>query len=109
MEAALEGRLPKLLELPQVKGDLQVHSTYSDGQNTLEELWEAAKTMGYRYLAVTDHSPAVRVAGGPSPEEALKRVGEIRRFNETHGPPTSSPGPRWTSTPTGPWTTRTGS
>lgn len=109
VEAALEGRLPKLLELPQVKGDLQVHSTYSDGQNTLEELWEAAKTMGYRYLAVTDHSPAVRVAGGPSPEEALKRVGEIRRFNETHGPPTSSPGPRWTSTPTGPWTTRTGS
>jgi len=87
VEAALEGRLPKLLELPQVKGDLQVHSTYSDGQNTLEELWEAAKTMGYRYLAVTDHSPAVRVAGGPSPEEALKRVGEIRRFNETHGPP----------------------
>ncbi|BCP66300.1 DNA polymerase/3'-5' exonuclease PolX [Thermus thermophilus] len=87
VEAALEGRLPKLLELPQVKGDLQVHSTYSDGQNTLEELWEAAKTMGYRYLAVTDHSPAVRVAGGPSPEEALKRVEEIRRFNETHGPP----------------------
>ena len=87
VEAALEGRLPKLLELPQVKGDLQVHSTYSDGQNTLEELWEAAKTMGYRYLAVTDHSPAVRVAGGPSPEEVLKRGEEIRRFNETHGPP----------------------
>ncbi|GAB5601698.1 DNA polymerase/3'-5' exonuclease PolX [Thermus sp. FJN-A] len=87
IEAALEGRLPKLLELSQIKGDLQVHSTYSDGQNTLEELWQAAKALGYRYLGVTDHSPAVRVAGGPSPEEALKRVEEIRRFNETHGPP----------------------
>ncbi len=87
IEAALSGRLPRLLELSQIKGDLQVHSTYSDGQNTLEELWEAARALGYRYLGVTDHSPAVRVAGGPSPEEALKRVEEIRRFNETHGPP----------------------
>jgi len=87
IEAALEGRLPRLLELSEVKGDLQVHSTYSDGQNSLEELWQAAKSLGYEYLGVTDHSPAVRVAGGPSPEEALKRIEAIRRFNETHGPP----------------------
>lgn len=87
IEAALEGRLPRLLELSQVRGDLQVHSTYSDGQNSLEELWQAAKSLGYEYLGVTDHSPAVRVAGGPSPEEALKRIEAIRRFNETHGPP----------------------
>lgn len=87
IEAALAGRLPRLLEISEIKGDLQVHSTYSDGQNTLEELWEAAKALGYQYLGVTDHSPAVRVAGGPSPEEALKRVEAIRRFNETHGPP----------------------
>jgi len=87
IEAALEGRLPNLLELSQVKGDLQVHSTYSDGQNSLKELWEAARALGYGYLGVTDHSPAVRVAGGPSPEEALKRIEVIRRFNESHGPP----------------------
>lgn len=87
VEAALEGRLPRLLELSQIRGDLQVHSTYSDGQNTLEELWRAAKALGYQYLGVTDHSPAVRVAGGPSPEEALRRVEAIRRFNETHAPP----------------------
>lgn len=87
VEAALEGRLPKLLALKDVRGDLQVHSTYSDGKNTLEELWQVAKALGYEYLAVTDHSPAVRVAGGPSPEEALKRIEAIRRFNETHGPP----------------------
>ncbi|WP_337845083.1 DNA polymerase/3'-5' exonuclease PolX [Thermus sp.] len=87
VEAALGGRLPELLSLKDVRGDLQVHSTYSDGKNTLEELWQAAKALEYEYLAVTDHSPAVRVAGGPSPEEALKRIEAIRRFNETHGPP----------------------
>jgi DNA polymerase (family 10) len=87
IEAAQRGALPQLLELSQVKGDLQVHSTYSDGQNTLEELWQAARELGYEYLAVTDHSPAVRVAGGPSAEEALKRIEAIRRFNEAHGPP----------------------
>ncbi|AFV76543.1 DNA polymerase IV (family X) [Thermus oshimai JL-2] len=87
VEAALKGELPVLLALEDIRGDLQVHSTYSDGKNTLEELWRAAKALGYEYLAVTDHSPAVRVAGGPSPEAALKRIEAIRRFNETHGPP----------------------
>ncbi|WP_460412210.1 PHP domain-containing protein, partial [Thermus oshimai] len=87
VEAALKGELPVLLAPEDIRGDLQVHSTYSDGKNTLEELWRAAKALGYEYLAVTDHSPAVRVAGGPSPEEALKRIEAIRRFNETHAPP----------------------
>lgn len=87
IEAAQRGELPQLLELSHIKGDLQVHSTYSDGKNSLEELWQAAKALGYQYLGVTDHSPAVRVAGGPSPEEALRRIEAIRRFNETHGPP----------------------
>ncbi|GAA6735802.1 DNA polymerase/3'-5' exonuclease PolX [Thermus oshimai] len=87
VEAALKGELPVLLAPEDIRGDLQVHSTYSDGKNTLEELWRAAKALGYEYLAVTDHSPAVRVAGGPSPEAALKRIEAIRRFNETHGPP----------------------
>ncbi|MEJ5336651.1 MAG: DNA polymerase/3'-5' exonuclease PolX [Thermus sp.] len=87
VEAALKGGLPVLLAPEDIRGDLQVHSTYSDGKNTLEELWRAAKALGYEYLAVTDHSPAVRVAGGPSPEEALKRIEAIRRFNETHAPP----------------------
>ncbi len=87
VEAALKGELPVLLAPEDIRGDLQVHSTYSDGKNTLEELWRAAKALGYEYLAVTDHSPAVRVAGGPSPEAALKRIEAIRRFNETHAPP----------------------
>ncbi len=87
VEAALRGELPKLLSLEEVRGDLQVHSTYSDGRHGLEALWAAAKALGYEYLAITDHSPAVRVAGGVSPEEALKRIEAIRAFNETHAPP----------------------
>lgn len=85
IEAALEGRLPRLVQLSEIKGDLQVHSTWSDGQNTLEELYQAAKALGYEYLAVTDHSPAVRVAGGVGPEEALARIRAIRAFNERTG------------------------
>ncbi len=87
VDLALRGLLPPLIPFGGIRGDLQTHSTYSDGRSTLEELWQAAKALGYEYLAVTDHSPAVRVAGGPSPEEALRRLQAIRRFNELHGPP----------------------
>ncbi|MGQ9754030.1 MAG: DNA polymerase/3'-5' exonuclease PolX [Thermaceae bacterium] len=85
VEAALEGRLPRLLELSEIRGDLQVHSNWSDGKNTLEELYKAAQGLGYEYLAITDHSPAVRVAGGVGPEEALERIRAIRAFNEKTG------------------------
>uniref|UniRef100_UPI0025F5744C PHP domain-containing protein n=1 Tax=Oceanithermus sp. TaxID=2268145 RepID=UPI0025F5744C len=82
IEAAQKGELPKLVELEHVRGDLQVHSTWSDGKATLEELAQAAAEHGYEYLAVTDHSPAVRVAGGVPPEKVPKRVAAIRRLNE---------------------------
>ncbi len=82
IEAAQKGELPKLVELEHVKGDLQVHSTWSDGKATLQELAQAAAEYGYEYLAVTDHSPAVRVAGGVPPEKVPKRVAAIRRLNE---------------------------
>lgn len=85
VEAALKGALPRLVQLSEIRGDLQVHSTWSDGKNTLEELYQAAKALGYEYLAVTDHSPAVRVAGGVGPEEALERIRAIRAFNERTG------------------------
>ncbi|MER3425846.1 MAG: DNA polymerase/3'-5' exonuclease PolX [Thermoleophilia bacterium] len=85
IEAALKGRLPRLVQLSEVRGDLQVHSTWSDGKNTVEELYQAARALGYEYLAVTDHSPAVRVAGGVGPEEALERIRAIRAWNEQTG------------------------
>jgi DNA polymerase (family 10) len=64
LEAAAAGTLPKLLTLDAIRGDLQSHTTDSDGRDTLREMAEAAEALGYEYLAITDHSPAVRVVGG---------------------------------------------
>jgi DNA polymerase (family 10) len=64
IEAAERGELPKLVSLEDIRGDLQTHTTDSDGRDSLDAMAAAAETMGYEYLAVTDHSPAVRVAGG---------------------------------------------
>jgi len=64
IEAAEKHKLPKLLELKDVKGDLQMHTTASDGKNTIEEMAEAARKLGHEYIAITDHSKAVTVANG---------------------------------------------
>lgn len=64
IEAARAGRLPRLLTLADVRGDLQCHTTASDGRDTLEAMAAAARALGREYLAVTDHTPAVRVARG---------------------------------------------
>ena len=62
--AAEAGTLPKLVRREDLRGDLQCHTTDSDGRDTLAAMAEAAEALGYEYLAVTDHTPAVRVAGG---------------------------------------------
>jgi len=85
IEAAQKGELPRLVELEHVKGDLQVHSTWSDGKASPEELAAAAAERGYEYLGLTDHSPAVWVAGGVPPEKVPERVAAIRRLNEENG------------------------
>jgi len=77
VEAARDGRLPKLLEGEDIRGDLQMHSTWSDGKNTLREMVEACRDRGYEYLAITDHSRAVTVAGGLQPEEVREQWKEI--------------------------------
>ncbi len=82
VEAAASGRLPKLVELKDIKGDLQMHSKYSDGKNTLSEMIEACGRCGYQYMALTDHSQAVRVAGGLKPEEFKKQFKEIDRLQK---------------------------
>jgi DNA polymerase (family 10) len=64
IEAAAAGTLPKLLTLGAIRGDLQCHTTDSDGRDSLADMAAAAESSGYEYLAVTDHSPAVRVVGG---------------------------------------------
>lgn len=64
VQAARDGALPRLLELAEIRGDLHVHTTASDGKNTLREMVEACAARGYAYVAITDHTRTVRVAGG---------------------------------------------
>lgn len=82
IEAAQKGKLPKLIELKDIKGDLQMHSTWSDGRNKIEEMAEYAKKLGYEYIAITDHSKAVRIAGGLTEEDVLKQIKEIDKINK---------------------------
>ncbi|HBO97244.1 MAG TPA: DNA polymerase/3'-5' exonuclease PolX [Candidatus Omnitrophica bacterium] len=74
-------RFPALVELKDIQGDLHVHSTWSDGHNTIAQMAEAARAKGYKYLAVSDHSPRLRVAGGVSPEDLKKKKKEIDALN----------------------------
>jgi DNA polymerase (family 10) len=64
--AAREGRLPHLVDLEDIRGDLQMHTDATDGKNSLAEMVAAAAARGYEYIAITDHTHAVRVAGGLS-------------------------------------------
>ena len=64
LEAARAGRLPALLELSDIRGDLQMHTTASDGVNTLETMAEAAQALGREYIAFTDHTPALKMIQG---------------------------------------------
>ena len=82
VEAGASGSLPKLVELKDIKGDLQMHTKYSDGQNTLSEMIEGCARYGYQYMALTDHSQAVRVAGGLKPDEFKKQFKEIDRLQK---------------------------
>lgn len=81
-EAADEGRLPKLVEPGDIKGDLHIHTVATDGRNTAREMALAAKKLGYGYIAVTDHSKAVRIAGGLDDEELAAYIKLVRKANK---------------------------
>lgn len=85
IEAAMEHRLPQLIERKDIKGDLHVHSKYSDGTATLEELAQKAIEMGYEYIAICDHSRSVKYAGGLTIEKLREKNREIERINEKYG------------------------
>lgn len=73
--------IPKLIEQKDIKGDLHMHSNWSDGHNTILEMVEASRKMGYEYVAISDHSPRLRVAGGVSPADLSKKKKEIDQLN----------------------------
>jgi len=78
IEAAENHTLPKLIELADIKGDLQMHTVASDGKNTIEEMGKAARALGYEYIALTDHSKAVTVANGMDDKRTVQQIGKIR-------------------------------
>lgn len=83
--AAAAGLLPELLRKEDLQGDLHTHSRWSDGTATILEMAEAARAMGHRYLAVTDHSQSLRVAGGLTPEQLERQWQEIDRVSRSLG------------------------
>lgn len=81
-EAAEEGKLPKLIKLSDIKGDLHTHTNLTDGKNTLEEMAQAAQKLGYKYIANTEHSKRVTVAGGLDAEQVFENIKRIDKLNE---------------------------
>jgi DNA polymerase (family 10) len=84
VEAALQGKLPRLIELGDIRGDLHAHTDASDGQHSIDALVEAARARGYRYIVVSDHSHSATVAGGLSADELRTHVEKIRRVQKAH-------------------------
>ncbi len=82
IEAAQEHRLPKLITSQDLRGDLHVHSNYTDGKNSLEEIALEAKAWGYEYLAITDHSQRLKMARGLDEKRLAQQIEEINKVNE---------------------------
>ena len=84
VEAAARGELPVLVELSDMKGDLQMHSTWSDGKNSIEEMVAACAARGYEYMALTDHSKALAMTGGLDAKRIREQWKEIEEVQERH-------------------------
>jgi len=83
VEAAQEKSLPKLIEESDVKGDLHVHSNWSDGSSSIEEVARTAQKRGYQYVAICDHSKSLKITHGLDETRLMKQMEEIDRVNET--------------------------
>ncbi len=81
IDAARAGRLPKLVELSDLKGDLHAHTKASDGRDSLRDMALAARALGLEYMAITEHSRHLTVAHGLDPEQLTKQCDEIERLN----------------------------
>jgi len=84
VEAAMAGKLPHLVEYEDVKGDLQMHTKWSDGANTIEEMVEEARKMGHEFIAITDHVGSLKIAGGMDEDEIRKQMREVEKVNEKY-------------------------
>ena len=82
LQAAHQGPLPALISLDDIRGDLQMHSTWSDGRHTIEEMARTCQQQGYEYCAMTDHSRSTRVAGGLDAAAFAEQWEEIARVRQ---------------------------
>ncbi len=82
IEAAKKNKLPNLVKHDDIKGDLHVHSNYSDGFETIEAITEKSMRLGYQYVGITDHSQSLKVAHGLSREQIVKKKKEIEKINK---------------------------
>jgi DNA polymerase (family X) len=82
IEAAEENRLPDLITPQDIQGDVHMHTVETDGRNTIEEMAEAARERGYKYMAITDHSKNLAMANGLDDERALAHIKKIHAANE---------------------------
>ncbi|MBV8803215.1 MAG: PHP domain-containing protein, partial [Gammaproteobacteria bacterium] len=81
---ALENKLPQLITLQDIKGDLHSHTNETDGSFTLEEMVEAARSHGYEYVAITDHSQSLKITNGMDEKRLLKQIKQIDKLNEKY-------------------------
>ncbi|AGL01169.1 DNA polymerase/3'-5' exonuclease PolX [Desulfoscipio gibsoniae] len=82
INTAAGGRLPRLVELADIRGDLHIHTSWSDGLGSIEEMALRAREKGYLYMAVTDHSPSLKIARGLSAERLMDQFETIRALNK---------------------------
>lgn len=81
IKAAQENKLPELIKYSQIRGDLHLHTKWSDGAHTIRQMAEAAKKRGYKYIAITDHSQSLKFAGGLTEERLREQAEEIQKLN----------------------------
>lgn len=82
IEAGLKGKLPKIIDLKDIKGDLDPHSHWSDGTSKIEDIANSARAKGYSYIAICDHSQSIKIAGGLSVERLKKQIDLIHKLNK---------------------------
>lgn len=86
IEAAKQGHLPALITLDDIRADLHMHTTWSDGKHSIREMAEAARDRGRQYIVITDHSQYSSIANGLTPERLLEQQKEVRAVDEAMGP-----------------------
>ena len=86
IEAAMAGKLPKLVAYGDLRGDLQTQTTWTDGQNTIEEMVEEAQRLGLEYIAITDHTKSLAMTGGSDEKKLKQQMSAIDKLNKRlHG------------------------